>query len=880
MGATMEIQDINLKELIKKEIGLEFGKNNKISCPFHAEKTPSLSVHFNSNTNRATYKCFGCGASGDAIQFIMDYKNMSFIEARKYLGLEEEEPEQKKIKNLLEEYCKWLMNKDKDLKELLGIFTYVNEENKPIYYKAKFKTNSKNTYRFLHIYEYNGKKSVKQGMSFNGSNIQILPYNYYNLLQGIGQNKVIVITEGEKDANTLNHVLPNKNYVATSVKDVKDFSFLNGAKVYIVGDTGEAGLKYIDTIKKNIVNIVEELRVVTLPRLEDLGDNKDITDWIEAGHTKEELYRAFNKSLNLKSRYDLQQNSVGIYKQVPSKVNEGDYDKIYITNFQILKAVSTVNIDENIEGVELTIRADNGNILIVKALATDFDDIKSFRNRLGSMDLAFKGKINDLITLKEWVAKYFINSRYKLINGNKFLYKDNKLNFIISDGAVSGAGIDKTIKSNEDNLKINLPEGVISKDELKELMEYLFKFTTPARAYSIIGTLVNNLAVAQTEKLGISLHNLLIAGGAGGGKTTILKKVVAPLLNYPIKFIKPIGETTKFAMIKDLSSGNYTILYDEYKPSMMSKYRINELSNLFRFTYDREAVPRGQKNMTVKNYHMGRPIIMAGEESFAYGEAAQFERNCIVYLSKDERTTENTKAMEYLIEHEETLNKLGKELIKEVLSLNIDDYKAIRKGITINTIDARVSNTALNICAGMEIFNRVLVKYDLPIIDNFIEPIVENLKTEVLEDRETVSSVVENLLKKFDELLEDNKVTNPDRVIQDKRDGTEIYIKTNLMLDEIRLYVKNTNNNDITVISDKDFKKQAKKAGYILGAGRDGRVIKVREDEPSKYKTVRFDIYSKEKLRTLEVNSIVEPELTPVSEEEAKVIQGVFDNKK
>ncbi|MDY4823466.1 MAG: CHC2 zinc finger domain-containing protein [Candidatus Onthovivens sp.] len=880
MGATMEIQDINLKELIKKEIGLEFGKNNKISCPFHSEKTPSLSVHFNSNTNRETYKCFGCGATGDAIQFIRDYKKMSFIEARKYLGLEEEKPEQKEIKNLLEKYCKWLMTKDSNLKELLGIFTYVNEENKPIYYKAKFKTPNKNTYRFLHIYEDNGKKSVKQGMSFNGSNIQILPYNYYNLLQGIGQNKVIVITEGEKDANTLNHVLPNKNYVATSVKDVKDFSFLNGAKVYIVGDTGEAGLKYIDTIKKNIVNIVEELRVVTLPRLEDLGDNKDITDWIEAGHTKEKLYRAFNKSLNLKSRYDLQQNSVGIYKQVPSKVNEGDYDKIYITNFQILKAVSTVNIDENIEGVELTIRADNGNILIVKALATDFDDIKSFRNRLGSMDLAFKGKINDLITLKEWVAKYFINSRYKLINGNKFLYKDNKLNFITSDGAVSGAGIDKTIKSNEDNLKINLPEDNLTKEEFKELMKHLFEFTTYGRAYSIIGTLVNNLAVAQTEKLKIKLHHLLIVGEAGSGKSTILEKVVAPLLNYSTEQIKSIGEATKFSLIKTLSNGNYTVLYDEFKPSMMNKYKKDELSNILRNLYDRTSISRGQKNMTVKDYRLSRPLIMAGEESFAYGETAQLERSCIVYLSKNERTTENTKTMEYLIEHGEALNKLGKELIKEVLSLSIEDYKAIRNNIEVTEIDNRIKNTCVNICAGMEIFNKILDRYGLQKVENFIEPILENIKAEILEDKEEVSSVVENLLKKFDELLEDNKVTNPDRIIQDKRDETEIYIKTNLMLDEIRLYVKNTNNNDIMVISDKDFKKQAKKAGYILGAGRDGRVIKVREDEPSKYKTVRFDIYSKGKLRTLEVNSIVEPELTPVSEEEAKVIQGVFDNKK
>ena len=374
---------------------------------------------------------------------------------------------------------------------------------------------------------------------------------------------------------------------------------------------------------------------------------------------------------------------------------------------------------------------------------------------------------------------------------------------------------------------------------------------------------------------------MLIAGGAGGGKTTILKRVVAPILNYPIKFIKPIGETTKFAMIKDLSSGNYTILYDEYKPSMMSKYRINELSNLFRFTYDRDAVSRGRKNMTVKNYHMGRPIIMAGEESFAYEEAAQYERNCIVYLSKDERTPENTKAMKYLMEHEEALNKLGKELIKEVLSISVEDYKAIREGIIMDTIDSRVLNTALNICVGMEIFNRVLDRYGLSKVENFIEPIIENLKTEVLEDREEVLSTVEKLLKRFDELLESNKIYSVDKIIQDKKHDVEINIKTNDMLDEIRIHVKQTGE-DILMLSNNDFKKQAKKSGYILGAGRDGKVIKINvgTDRQPNYKTVRYDIYSKEKLRKLEVNSIVEPELTPVTEEEAKVIQGVFDNKK
>lgn len=859
----MKLDNINLKHLIETKTGEHFNRAGKIICPFHKEKTPSFSVFYNSNADKEMYKCFACGVTGDAIQFLKDYQNLSFNEALKELGIED-----KKIEE--EELLRKKLQKTKG--EPLGIFPFADEKNKVVYYKVKtLDTKGKKNISYY---------SILNGKVINRRNYEEIPYNYYNTLQGIKENKIIVIVEGEKDTNTVNKIL-SSNYVATSVKNVKNFSFLEGARVYIIGDTGEAGAKYIDNIKKNIINVVEELRVVTLPGLEDLGDNKDITDWIEAGRSKEELYRAFNKSLNLKSHYDLQQNSLGIYKQVPSKMNEGDYDKIYITNFQILKAISTVNIDENIEGVELTIRANNGNILIIKALATDFDDIRAFRNRLGSMDLAFKGKINDLITLKEWIAKYFINSRYKLINGNKFLYKDDKLNFIISDGAITNDGIDKTIKSNEDNFKIEFSEDNLTKEEFKELMEYLFNFTTLGRAYSIIGTLVNNLTVAQAEKLKIKFHHLLIIGEAGSGKSTILEKVVAPLLNYPIEQINSIIEATKFSLIKTLSNGNYPALYDEFKPSMMNKYKKDDLTNILRNLYDRTSIARGQKNMTVKYYKPARPLIMAGEESFAYGETAQLERSCIVYLSKNERRAENTKAMEYLIEHEEVLNKLGKELIKEVLSLNIEDYKAIRNNIEITEIDNRVKNSCINICAGIEIFNRVLVKYGLPKIENFVEPIVENLKAEVLEDREEVSSVVENLIKKFNELLEDDKVINPDRVIQDKKDETEIYIKTNLMLDEIRMYVKNTNNNDIIVLSDKDFKKQAKKAGYILGLGRDGKVIGIKEDDSSdKYKFVRFDIYSKEKLRTLEVNSMVEPELTPVNEEEAKVIQVTFNNKK
>jgi DNA primase len=51
-------------------------------CPFHTEKTPSFSVH----AGHGFYKCFGCGAGGDAIKFVMEMEGLTFFEAVKTLA--------------------------------------------------------------------------------------------------------------------------------------------------------------------------------------------------------------------------------------------------------------------------------------------------------------------------------------------------------------------------------------------------------------------------------------------------------------------------------------------------------------------------------------------------------------------------------------------------------------------------------------------------------------------------------------------------------------------------------------------------------------------------------------------------------------------------
>lgn len=58
------------------------GRNQKCLCPFHSEKTPSLVVY----PDTQSFYCFGCGAGGDVITFIMKIENLDYVEAVRFLA--------------------------------------------------------------------------------------------------------------------------------------------------------------------------------------------------------------------------------------------------------------------------------------------------------------------------------------------------------------------------------------------------------------------------------------------------------------------------------------------------------------------------------------------------------------------------------------------------------------------------------------------------------------------------------------------------------------------------------------------------------------------------------------------------------------------------
>jgi DNA primase len=77
------LQRVDIVDVIDTRVPLKkSGSNFAACCPFHSEKTPSFTV----SPSKQFYHCFGCGAHGTAISFLMEHEGLPFIDAVKELA--------------------------------------------------------------------------------------------------------------------------------------------------------------------------------------------------------------------------------------------------------------------------------------------------------------------------------------------------------------------------------------------------------------------------------------------------------------------------------------------------------------------------------------------------------------------------------------------------------------------------------------------------------------------------------------------------------------------------------------------------------------------------------------------------------------------------
>lgn len=110
----------------------------------------------------------------------------------------------------------------------------------------------------------------------------------YNLPAVMRSEKGIVLVEGEKDADRLISlgVCATTAPMGAGKWRPEYTEYLKGKKVYLIPDKDEAGFHHMVKIASMLDGVADEYKLVELP---GLSDKEDISDWLDKGHTKEEL---------------------------------------------------------------------------------------------------------------------------------------------------------------------------------------------------------------------------------------------------------------------------------------------------------------------------------------------------------------------------------------------------------------------------------------------------------------------------------------------------------------------------------------------------------------------------------------------------------------
>ena len=159
----------------------------------------------------------------------------------------------------------------------------------------------------------------------------------------------------------------------------------------------------------------------------------------------------------------------------------------------------------------------------------------------------------------------------------------------------------------------------------------------------------------------------------------------------------------------------------------------------------------------------------------------------------------------------------------------------------------------------MELLNKVLIKLDLQPIGDYIRAIENNIREEVLDNGDDALSEVEKMLVMYNNMIQNGCQYVNDEAVKfgEFKDRGKVYIRTQLMIDAIFKYVNDVREIDSkTLLNSRDFKKQAKKAGYIKESN--SKQLRIGKTQYYAGKNAWFDEYDRDMLVNLKMDSIID----------------------
>jgi hypothetical protein len=258
--------------------GIQPGKN--ILCPFHDDKkTKSFGIFF-TESEEYRFKCFGCGESGDIIDFIQRIEGITQSEAIQKLkyrfnggnGSSEGQPKDSLFS--IEQIKKFVLK---------GGYIYnrhhLYDASESIYIKVIYKDNAgNNTALFYHLV---GNDKWQKGIGG-----EAVLYNQRALQER--SYDIVLYCEGEKDADTLTIL----DYLSVTAGGATAFKpsmaeKLRNRDVVLFSDNDESGYRGMDTVARYLSPIAQSVRIADLlaawQRLfhEEMPEKADVTDLVE-----------------------------------------------------------------------------------------------------------------------------------------------------------------------------------------------------------------------------------------------------------------------------------------------------------------------------------------------------------------------------------------------------------------------------------------------------------------------------------------------------------------------------------------------------------------------------------------------------------------------
>lgn len=262
MELTYNRIDLIIARLKNKGYRVKYtGKNSYMAqCPCHEDKEPSLAVS-EGDDGRVLLKCFAGCRTEDIV------KALGLSMADLFPPKERPQPKQSKPKQ----------NEARRAYQS-PTYVYTDEQGKTLF--GVIRTPQKEFWAV--------RPDGNGGWLYGLEGISPVPYRLPEVIEAVRKGEIVFVVEGEKDVDNLRKL----GLVATTnhggAKKWKPYysDYLIGADVVIIPDNDKPGREHAERVAQSLVGKAKSIKMLELPNLPPKGD---VSDWLEAGGTKEEL---------------------------------------------------------------------------------------------------------------------------------------------------------------------------------------------------------------------------------------------------------------------------------------------------------------------------------------------------------------------------------------------------------------------------------------------------------------------------------------------------------------------------------------------------------------------------------------------------------------